>query len=121
MIVGLNIENKTLENQIKEYINQDLSSLVEDHLDFLNGKLKGSLDLFEKLLSRQNLSYWTYEAEVYTYETDNVHCAIQYFLEENTDIPFEALEYMDCERYFDNVVRCETLKSEDGYVAILDI
>lgn len=120
MIVGANIEDKSLENQIKKYINQDLSSLTEDCLDFLNGKLKGSLDLFEKLLNRESLSYWMNEAEVYTYETDNVCYAIEYFLEDNANIPYEALEYMDCKGYFDNVVRCETLKSEDGYIAILD-
>lgn len=95
------IEDEVLSNVVQKYMGCDVEFLVSD-LNTLLEDINNDMDALESVLGENpKLSYWL-NSEVYCYPNCNLDEAYERYLEEEEEIPFKAIDYIDISSFVRN-------------------
>ena len=95
------IEDEVLSNVVQKYMGCDVEFLVSD-LNTLLEDINNDMDALESVLGENpKLSYWL-NSEVYCYPNCNLDEAYERYLEEEEEIPFKAIDYIDINAFIKN-------------------
>lgn len=95
------IEDEVLSNVVQKYMGCDVEFLVSD-LNTLLEDINNDMDALESVLGENpKLSYWL-NSEVYCYPNCNLDEAYERYLEEEEEIPFKAIDYIDINDFIKN-------------------
>ena len=95
------IEDEVLSNVVQKYMGCDVEFLVSD-LNTLLEYINNDMDALESVLGENpKLSYWL-NSEVYCYPNCNLDEAYERYLEEEEEIPFKAIDYIDINTFIKN-------------------
>lgn len=95
------IEDEVLSNVVQKYMGCDVEFLVSD-LNTLLEDINNDMDALESVLGENpKLSYWL-NSEVYCYPNCNLDEAYERYLEEEEEIPFKAIDYIDINTFIKN-------------------